>query len=415
MLTGQNGILNRAVEAKNKTEASKEKEKTSLVTMEELIDEYGKNSKGWKYLYNANGMPEKVTNGQGTTLTIGDYINYNPADYTDYDENKNGFYNSQAGTVQDITYTETKGSNTYSCTEASIYQEKLDKGEVIAGNGYSNQNFKVSNANEIKWRVLGADEATGELLIIADDVLKENNAPKQLILGGITGYLYGIDELNKVCNIYGKGKGATGARSVTLDDVNKAVGKEKETITEKWTYLWTENSLDNNGPSYDDGKNYTIFPHIKDNSTVGVFNYYNTTTRKWETLEKNLTGFTGKENITTISTDYTGYDMETDTDSSNYEINRMTNGYKVLFKENMTEDDKYWLASSYCNADFNFANWGTYCIYATGGVGGEGEYYSFGLVGLPRYGVRPVVSLKSDIKLQSTSVENGITTYNIEE
>lgn len=197
--------------------------------MEELIDEYGKNSKGWKYLYNANGMPEKVTNGQETTLTIGDYINYNPADYTDYDENKNGFYNSQAGTVQDITYTETKGSNTYSCTEASIYQEKLDKGEVIAGNGYSDQNFKVSNANEIKWRVLGADEATGELLIIADDVLKENNATKQLILGGITGYLYGIDELNKVCNIYGKGKGATGARSVTLDDVNKAVGKEKET------------------------------------------------------------------------------------------------------------------------------------------------------------------------------------------
>ena len=81
----------------------------------------------------------------------------------------------------------------------------------------------------------------------------------------------------------------------------------------------------------------------------------------------------------------------------------------------MTEDDKYWLASSYCNADFNFANWGTYCIYKTGGVGGEGEYYSFGLVGLPRYGVRPVVSLKSDIKLQSTSVENGVTTYNIEE
>ena len=84
-----------AVEAKNKTEDSDEKEKTSLVTMEELIDEYGKNPKGWKYLYNAYGMPEKVTNGQETTLTIGDYINYNPADYVDYDENKNGFYNYQ--------------------------------------------------------------------------------------------------------------------------------------------------------------------------------------------------------------------------------------------------------------------------------------------------------------------------------
>ena len=150
MLTGQNGILNRASEAKTKTEVSEEKEKIDLAAMEALTDGYGKitkdslkkalesqlgkdveltgngpwqylgdegaytitedgkNAKGWIYLYDANGMPEKVTNGQGTTLSIGDYINYNPADYDGYDETKNGFYDSPAGTKQETTYTETQ-------------------------------------------------------------------------------------------------------------------------------------------------------------------------------------------------------------------------------------------------------------------------------------------------------------------
>ncbi len=38
MLTGQNGILNRAQEAKNKTEQAQEDEKEKLTAMEELIE-----------------------------------------------------------------------------------------------------------------------------------------------------------------------------------------------------------------------------------------------------------------------------------------------------------------------------------------------------------------------------------------
>ena len=39
MLTGQNGILNRASEAKEKTSSSQKQEKTNLANMEELINE----------------------------------------------------------------------------------------------------------------------------------------------------------------------------------------------------------------------------------------------------------------------------------------------------------------------------------------------------------------------------------------
>ena len=410
MLTGQNGILNRAAEAKKKTEESGEKEKTDLATMEGLIDEYGKTSKGWTYLYDTNGMPEKVTNGKDITLTIGDYINYNPADYDGYDETKNGFYTSPEGTKQETTYTGTRDSTTWGCAETLTYQELLDKNQVVAGNGNSTQTYKVSDAIGRKWRVLGADEITGELLIISDDVLKENNATKKMTFRGITGYLYGVDELNKVCSIYGKGNGATGARSITLDDVNKAIGKEKGKNTEKWTYTWTANSLTKKGPSYDGGTNYTYYPHVKDGTNIGIFNYYNVVTKKWETKTKDLTGFSGKEDITTINPDYVGFNISSD---SVYANNRSTKGYKLLFKDNMTEEDRYWLGSSYCNADLDDADWGIYFVYVTGYVSGYGTYDSFGYVCAPNFGIRPVVTLKSDIQLQSSSVENGITTYNI--
>ena len=378
--------------------------------MEGLIDEYGKTSKGWTYLYDANGMPEKVINGKDITLTIGDYINYNPADYDGYDETKNGFYTSPEGTRQETTYTETKDSSTWQCAEASAYQDLLDKNQVVAGNGNSSQTYKVNDANGRKWRVLGADETTGELLIISDDVLKENNATKKMTFRGITGYLYGVDELNKVCSIYGKGNGATGARSITLDDVNKAIGKEKEKNTGKWTYTWTGDSLKENGPSCNEEKNHTNYPHVKDGTNIGIFNYYNVATKKWETKTKDLTNFTGKEDITTIYPDYVGFNISSTQDYAN---NRVTKGYKLLFKDNMTEEDKYWLGSSYCYADYNYANWGIYFVYAVGCVNGNNTYISFGDVGAPSYGVRPVVTLKSDIQLQSSSVENGITTYNI--
>ena len=410
MLTGQNGILNKASEAKEKTEESEKKEKTDLSTMEGLIDEYGKTSKGWTYLYDTNGMPEKVTNGKDITLTIGDYINYNPADYDGYDETKNGFYNSPAGTKQETTYTETIDSSTCQCAEASAYQDLLDKNQVVAGNGNSSQTYKVGDANGRKWRVLGADETTGELLIISDDVLKENNATKKMIFEGIAGYLYGVDELNKVCSIYGKGNGATGARSLTIDDVNKAIGKEKGKNTGKLTYTWTGDSLKRNGPSYDGGTNYTYYPHVKDGTNIGAFNYYNVATKRWETKTKDLTGFSGKEDITTINPDYVGFDISSD---SAYANNRATKGYKLLFKDNMNEEDKYWLGSSFCYAHSYYAHWGMYFVPVDGFVYGDNTYYSFGGINAPSYGIRPVVTLKSDIQLQFTTTENGITTYNI--
>ncbi len=238
--------------------------------------------------------------------------------------------------------------------------------------------------------------------------MKENYvATKKMTFRGITGYLYGVDELNKVCSIYGKGNGA---RSLTIDDVNKAIGKEKGKNTGNWTYTWTGDSLKRNGPSYDGGTDYTNFPHVKEGTNIGIFNYYNVATKKWETKTKDLTGFSGKEDITTLNPDYVGFNISSD---SVYANNRTTKGYKLLFKDNITEEDKYWLGSSYSCADPNYASWGMYYVCATGCVYGHDTYHSFGFVNTPSFDIRPVVTLKSDIQLQFASVENGINIYNI--
>ena len=67
------------------------------------------------------------------------------------------------------------------------------------------------------------------------------------------------------------------------------------------------------------------------------------------------------------------------------------------------DDNRYWLGSSYCDANSNSAYWGMYYVYASGYVGGGCTYYSFGFVDTQSYGVRPVVSLQSDVQLEASS------------
>ena len=75
------------------------------------------------------------------------------------------------------------------------------------------------------------------------------------------------------------------------------------------------------------------------------------------------------------------------------------------------DDNRYWLGSSFCYADSDYAVWGMYYVYASGYVDGNSTYNSFGLVYAPSYGVRPVVSLQSDVQLEASS--NSSKTYDI--
>ncbi len=455
MLSGENGILKRATEAKRNTQIENEKEAVNMAVLEAVtigngeitadnlnsslksyigkkteftgngpwiyegeqgvyvINANGKVYRGWANKYDENGAVDSVTNGE-ITLNVGDYINYDPG--------TEKTYTSPKGTDQlevSTKYYVTKDDDTWTCAEASEYQSLLDAGKIEKGNGYGNQTYSTSDASDVKWKVLGADEKTGKLLIVAADVLKnEDGTSKLMRFKGITGYLYGVDELNKICNIYGNGKGATGGRSITYDDIAKVIGLKKKQNTNQYTYTWTPESINNYAPSYDGGVNFLSYYHVKRDETtkqpgsMGVFNYYNKENGKWETSTQELKGLTETKLIGKVTPDYIGFESVS-------EVQKNTKGYSVVFKidskdeieQNTTQFNRYWLASLHCYADVNGVSYGIYYAYDSGFIDGYSVYSSYGRVRDPMYGIRPVISLKTDIQLTASTTNEK--TYEI--
>ena len=450
MLTGQNGILNRAQEAKEKTQVANEKEAVNMATMDALTEgkgtitkeiltktmksylgkndieltgngpwQYagadgaytiaasGKVAQGWVYVYDntqeAKEAPVGVTNGK-MTLNIGDYINYNPG--------TEASYTSEVGIAQNQGYT-TEGQGGGTGYKASDYQIALDAPENSEkknyGNGYGIQKYSANQASNVKWQVIGVDEETGDLLIFA------NNKVSDLRLQGITGYLHGVDELNNACNVYGQGKGATGGRSLTFDDTNKLLGKDNTRKNEKWTFKWTKDSLTIKAPYVTSSvkNDYLYYSHLIKDTNQGIFNYYDETTKNWITNTKDLSNIQDDETITTLTRDFSGYSLLD-------EKYTKTKGYNVLFKangSNVGSGTQYWLGSSYRSVDnvsahVNYAYWGLYFVYSPSNVNGYDTYRSYGFASNPSDGVRPVVSLKSDIQLEQDKTVTE-TTYNI--
>lgn len=184
----------------------------------------------------------------------------------------------------------------------------------------------VTVEKDVDWKVLGAEN--GELLIMSASNIKDDYT-----LGGQDGYEKGISYLNKECEIYGKGAYALGARSITIEDIDKITGYDK-TIYNKGmmgeygntvTYLYNGT----NKPAYTTTNkrsgNVTVahskgFQWYDEN---GVYHKISVTDLKNE--ENN-----GKEIAKIKSTSYT------------YEIDQETDAYNMLVGEN-----KYWLASSF--------------------------------------------------------------------
>lgn len=154
-------------------------------------------------------------------VKVGDYVDYNPTiaskDGTKVEESK-------------LSYTSPTGT-------ASEH-----------GNGYSEQTFKATKNTQ--WRVLSIENGTVEL--ISRNGIKTFDKDLDFFIKGARGYLYAEQELNEVCKIFGYGYGAdttkggsytvggpldtlvtgkiegTGARSITVEDINKIAGVYEE-------------------------------------------------------------------------------------------------------------------------------------------------------------------------------------------
>ena len=243
-LTGDNGILKQADKAKTETTMGEEKEAIGLayngakteklggvITAGDLNTQFTKNGTkatasgegtikvdfetGRSYTLDAHGKIEEGID-IAKYVKVGDFVDYNPTittkDGTTPVETSKLSYSSPIGTATEH------------------------------GNGNSVQNFTATK--DTRWRVLSIENGVVEL--ISENVIKTSGTNDNFILRGARGYLYAERELNEVCKIFGYGadttKGGsyttggpidkqitgkieeTGARSITIEDINKKAG-----------------------------------------------------------------------------------------------------------------------------------------------------------------------------------------------
>ena len=92
--------------------------------------------------------------------------------------------------------------------------------------GYtSSQTLKTQSGTQ--WRIFSIDEATGEVLITTQG---PTNVGTKVYLKGEVAYVHGVEELNRICKeLYSSG--TLTARSMTVEDLDKAVGYDPTTYS----------------------------------------------------------------------------------------------------------------------------------------------------------------------------------------
>ena len=174
MLTGQNGILNRAADAKEKTEVAQKDEEEKMQGYESLIDQY------------TGTIPEG--------LKVGSEVTYAPS----------GTYNWQAKYCS---------------------SEKTEGTDDVTLNSASGQSYNIT-----EWKVLSIENGKVELV-------PTNPTEGTVYLGQAQGYNNGVKLLNDACrSLYGNTSKGITARSLNIDDIEKYMLEEKVAEAHQYQY-----------------------------------------------------------------------------------------------------------------------------------------------------------------------------------
>ena len=409
-LTGDNGILTKANEAKTITNEKDEEEQIEIGYTEYLMaDQTGEkvnfevseaavtgkegdwiirfNKTGKEYYFDGETITkvtwkqeeDTITNIETKqTLKVGDYVDYDP---------------TLEANASDLTYT-----------------SKTDKTGADSDQEFNAETYK--NA-EYGWRILGVSK--GKLRLISGEFVGAGNytngSRTYYTLKGQKGYINGIEELNKISAIFGHGKGAEKATSITVEDINGITGYNQETAKYGKGTFWeygnkvthTRGEGDTLSSSATNGKTWS--------GTQSTFNYYDKTNKTFKALTSGSTEITSTAYIygpATLKDGFTQPVQGVDENGTYNEVNQMLfgkwtmtadNGYYRSFTGTGTEP-RYWLASDFVSAYSGYGvYWGLRSV-SDGGVYYYGLYYSSGDEYGNSYGVRPVVSLKSDVSLE---------------
>ncbi len=413
MLTGENGILKQATNAKTKTDKAKVDELIKLAIMGSYNDEGKVDLSSVKAELDKNGITGvlqedslKVTtddkiytidntgkvdelntssseNAITQVVSVGDYVTYNPT-------------KTDAEGKQNVDSSKT----TYVSPVGTVPTTSGEK--ITHGNGNSEQIFTAKDS--IKWRVLNVNDDGVEL--ISENAIKTDAGENFTLEGGI-GYLYAEQELNDACKIYGYGYGAntalqteykiggpdeeetktstgSGARSININDVNKQAGITDGNINNAYTTGYgqqarfavqypTLTSISTEYPGAStDKKQFIQNLYAYTKSHVENENIRNIIFREDLTSGFLATRFIGNTSMSGDNTIYViGFIRKTTTP------NGVTEGVNIATRNN------------------------EYLCY-----GFHADVYRFGSQ-TESYGIRPIVTIKSDMKVKKDTQSNS--------
>ena len=414
-LTGDNGILTKANEAKTITNEKDEEEQIEIGYTEYLMaDQTGEkvnfevseakvtgkegdwiikfNKTGKEYYFDGETITkvtwkqeeDTITNIETKqTLKVGDYVDYDP---------------TLEANASDLTYT-----------------SKTDKTGADSDQEFNAETYK--NA-EYGWRILGVSK--GKLRLISGEFVGAGNytngSRTYYTLKGRKGYINGIEELNKVSGIFGHGKGAEKATSITAEDINEITGYDPaKAKCEEGNFNEYGNKV-----TYTRGSGTALSSSAtngrKWSGTENTFNYYDKASKTFKALTSGSTKITSTFYYYYPGTLNSLEDNPTQGDDGTGTYNKT---FQMLFGKYSKDADgcyrnftgegvspSYWLASDYASPGKWRVNWGLRLVN-DGGVNiyhYGGLYFSDGSESSNSYGVRPVVSLKSDVSLEWNEV-----------
>ena len=403
MLTGENGILNQANNAKTQSTLADEKEKVELAAVAaktankggeikeaDLIKELDNNLGNERYQIQA-GQNEAGEEGWIVTGESG----------TKYFVSKDGKVEEQKpeepaeipeglGIGSKVTYTPEAGTYNWQAEYCSSTKE-VGTDDVMLNN--ADANYKITN-----WRVYSIDESTGEVELVP-------TAPTggTVYLGQAQGYNNAVKLLNDACSsLYSdRGKGIT-ARSMNIKDIEKKMTEEG---------LKSAHEYINEGTKYGNQvtrkyrRNYIWFPTIYEQEQYRAIDKETNTREETgikvseqnELIGRTESGATGggKQAETSIQPTQTyWYKTHDDMQTALKEENGIN--YRELIKPQGIRTKAYWLASR------NIITFSYRCYFNVssvdgGGFGGRNMCYSDSNTYDDSLALFPVVSLSSEL------------------
>lgn len=176
VVLGDGGLIQRAQDAKDITEAAAAEEQQQILNLTGYLDEQLEN----------DSLVEAFKAGE---IKAGDYVDYKP-----------------------------DANSSVNLTEADT--------------GYSQtQTYSVDSSTT--WRVLGLSEDGNHLLLTSGSPIKKDGEDPYLVLQGATGYLKCVDTLNKAARVYHNSELAEDTRSMTMKDIENVLGGITVTLPEE--------------------------------------------------------------------------------------------------------------------------------------------------------------------------------------